>query len=272
MQKQKVALVLSGGGARGFAHIGAIEALQQSGFAISSVAGTSMGALVGGMYAMGEMETFKDWVISIRKWRLLQLVDFAYSREGLFKGEKLFKLIRKVFPETNIENLTIPFCAIATELNSYSVHSFEEGDIYAAIRASMAIPTVFTPAQYGDHAYVDGGVLNNIPIQYVKRNDGDIVVAIDVNAYIPFDGNNIEGVNENRIPRKDFYSIINQSVGLMIDRIAHQHLKEYPPDFLVKLSRESCGMFEFFRAKDQIEYGYRSSMAQLQPLKEKLAK
>lgn len=187
MSNRNIALVLSSGGARGYAHIGAIKVLEKHGFNITSVAGTSMGALVGGIYSTGKLNDFEDWVLSLDKKEVLRLTDFTISNKGLIKGKKVFDRIKQIVPECNIEDLRIPFCAVATDILNGSETVFTTGDLYEAIRASVSIPTVFQPYLIEDRLFVDGGVLNPVPVNRVSRSADDLLVVVDVSANIPYE-------------------------------------------------------------------------------------
>ncbi|MGE4288990.1 MAG: patatin-like phospholipase family protein, partial [Salinivirgaceae bacterium] len=184
---KKISLVLSGGGARGIAHIGVIEELERQGFEIVSIAGTSMGSLVAGAYAIGKLKEFKEWMISLDKMKVFKLVDFTLSRQGLVKGDKVFNRMKDFMPDANIEDLPIPYCAVAVDIKNKKEVVFTRGSLHKAIRASVSIPTVFTPVKTTDGLLVDGGVMNNIPINRVKHIEGSSLIAVDVNANIPID-------------------------------------------------------------------------------------
>lgn len=140
MKKRKAALVLAGGGARGVAHIGAIEELESQGFEISAVAGTSMGALVGGVYASGHLEPFKEWLCALDKYKVFSLVDFALSTEGLVKGDRVMKAMKELVPDVKIEKMPVPFAAVAADLLTGREVVLERGGLYDAIRASISDP------------------------------------------------------------------------------------------------------------------------------------
>ena len=184
--KKTVSLVLSSGGARGIAHIGVIEELENRGYTIGSVSGTSMGALVGGIYAAGGLKLLKEWMLTLDRLEVFSLVDFTLTRSGMVKGEKVLKEMRKLIPDKNIEDFSISYTAIATDIINDKEVVFDKGSLYNAIRASISIPTVFTPFEHQGVKMVDGGVINPIPLNRVKRSENDLVVAVDVNARIPF--------------------------------------------------------------------------------------
>ena len=180
-----VTLVLSGGGARGIAHIGVIEELEKRGYEIVSVAGTSMGALVGGVYADGAIVPFRDWMLTLDRRKVLSLVDFTLSRQGMIKGDRVFNKMKDFIPDTLIENLRIPYAAVAVDLINKKEVVFTEGSLFDAIRASVSIPSVLTPVKTKNGLLVDGGVMNNIPINHAKRIPGDMLVVVNVNASVP---------------------------------------------------------------------------------------
>jgi len=174
-----VALVLSGGGARGMAHIGVIEGIQKMGYTITSIAGTSIGALIAGIYVSGKMDEFKKWVIHVSKFDVIKLMDFAISKNGFIKGEKVFNALKKFIRDVNIEELEIPYAAVAVDIKNHKEIVFRSGPLKEAIRASVSIPTVLQPVYYNEVELVDGGVLNPLPINCIHRNDGDLLIAVD---------------------------------------------------------------------------------------------
>lgn len=183
-----VSLVLSSGGARGLAHIGVIHELIERGYRIRAIAGSSMGALVGGLYAVGKLEEYERWILGFEKLDILRMIDFTLSDEGFIKGERVFEQMRKLdmIPDIRIEELPIPFTAVAVDILRNKERVFTTGSLLHAIRSSIAIPLVFTPVHEGGGILVDGGVLSPLPLDYVEREKGDILVAVDLNAPIPY--------------------------------------------------------------------------------------
>ena len=182
-KKKRVALALSSGGPRGFAYIGALEVLQERGYEVSAVAGTSIGALVGGVYAAGHLAEFKEWLLSLNTRKVFSLVDWSLSMSHLVKGEKIIEAIKEVVPDVKIEDMALPFSAIATDLYTGEEVIFDKGDLFSAIRASMSIPSLFKPVQYGDTVLIDGHSSNCLPLNRVQRTKGDILVGFDVNYF-----------------------------------------------------------------------------------------
>jgi len=181
MKTKDVALVLSSGGPRGWAYIGAIEELESRGYRITSIAGTSIGSLVGGIYAAGKLSEIKEWLFSLDAWKVFDLIDISISKNHLVKGDKVIGAIKEIVPDVNIEDLDIPYKAIAADLYTGEEVIFDRGPLFEAVRASISIPSLFRPVKYGFRTLVDGGVVNTMPIDRVDRNGNDIVVAFDVN-------------------------------------------------------------------------------------------
>lgn len=272
---KKIALVLSGGGARGFAHIGVINELERQNYSISSIAGTSMGALVGGMFASGQLEAFEEWVCKLSKKEILGLVDLNLFGQGFIKGEKIIEELKRRFNNCNIEDLPIPYCAVATDIVDEKEVRFIRGSLFDAIRASIAIPTVFTPYEAEGKFYVDGGLVNQMPINCVERTPKDKVVAVYVNAKTVNEQiGNLENKNsqeggiletlKHKIssilpPFSDdaigFFSLIDRSLIIMLDRIAELSIKENNPDILIQISRDDFGLFDFHKASEIVRAG-----------------
>jgi NTE family protein len=284
--KQKVALVLGSGGARGVAHIGVIEALEENGFEISSISGSSMGAVIGGLYAAGKMQEYKEWVTHFDKIDVFKLLDFTLSLQGVVRGEKVFKEMRKLLGEFNIEEFQIPFTAVASNIRTQREVLFSEGNLMDALRASCSIPTVMTPFYQENEEIVDGGVLNPLPLNRVQRTDGDILIAVDVNATVPFEkkvaltAEEIKQDEKNKqfledftdrikklfpsnspkeisaIPKKlGYFDLLNRSIDLMQEKMTSLQMEIIKPDILVQISRNSCGTFEFYKSNELVELG-----------------
>jgi NTE family protein len=179
--KKDVALVLSSGGPRGWAYIGAIEELVSRGYNITSVAGTSIGSLIGGIYAAGKLDDVKEWLFGLDAWKVFGLMDISISRNHLVKGDKVIEALKEIVPNVNIEDLQVPYRAVAADLYTGEEVVFDRGPLFDAVRASISIPSLFRPVKYGYRTLVDGGIVNTLPIDKVVRHDGDILVAFDVN-------------------------------------------------------------------------------------------
>jgi len=277
--KKKVSLVLSGGGARGIAHIGVIEELEKQGFEIGSIAGTSMGAIVGGVYALGKMEEYKKWLYTLDLLKVFNLLDFTFSKQGLIKGDKLFRRINDFIPDMKIEDLAINYTATATDIANNREFVFTEGSVYDAVRASSSFPTVFTPVKKDDMVLIDGGVVNNVPISNLRRIKDDILVVVDVNADVPVCKSFLSKKEEeqkqsiyserlNKIKKKlkkkrfrrrsekfGYFTLLNKTLSIMRFQNSKIVIDKYSPDILINVSRNSCDTFDFYKAEELVDMG-----------------
>ena len=288
---KNVALVLGSGGARGMAHIGVIEELERSGYNITSIAGTSIGSMVGGFYSAGKLNDFKDWVLQLDKLDVYNLFDFTLDSQGLIKGDRIFRKIEHIIPDHHIEELNIPFKAVAADINTGKDVVFESGSLYKAIRASSAIPSILTPVKHNETELVDGGVLSPLPSQFVERTENDILVVVDVSAPIPYKPHvpeteeEVEEQNEYlrklnefigkwrqvapssrpKFESNNILDLMNKSFRLIQNRLTQMLLEQYPPDILVQVSRDACSTFELYKAAEMIELGRSALSKQLEP-------
>lgn len=280
----KASLVLSSGGARGMAHIGVIEELIRNDIEICSIAGASIGAIVGGVYATENLHDYKEWMCNLDKLDVFKLLDFTFSNEGFIKGDRVFKEMRSFIPEINIENLNLPFAAVATDLSSRKEVVFKKGDLMNAIRCSAAIPTIFQPRKMGDKILVDGGVVNPIPVSIIERKENDVLIVVNLNSTKPYKPKKsvtdvrkskeiaykkyVESFKQkwNRIfPKKEsqkskigFLDLMNTSFDLVQDQLCNCLIQKHNPDIVINISRAACGTFEFYRAAEIIEEGKNS--------------
>ena len=178
---KNVALVLGSGGARGLAHIGAIETLEERGYTITSIAGCSMGSIIAGMYAAGQLQQAKEWFLKVDMQLIWRMIDFnLLSTNSLVKGERIINELEKVVPDRPIESLNIPCAIVASDMINTEEVLFREGSLFDAVRASISIPLFFKPVQMGQRLLIDGGILNPLPLHIVPRTEGDILVAVDI--------------------------------------------------------------------------------------------
>ena len=294
-EAKTVSLVLSSGGARGLAHIGAIRCLEALGYVVRNVSGSSMGALVGGIYAAGQLDEFEPWVKALRRSDIVQLMDFGWlSGPGLLKGERIIEVLSKLVGEHQIEDLPLGFTAVATDLNRKREIWMSEGSLFDAIRASMAIPMVFTPVRRGTQLLVDGAVLNPLPIAPTLSSHTDLTIAIDVNG-LDKPPLNVRMSLDDRIdppavpeaeaeaedaeaaddslrhavssflsewfttsaePDKGMLEVAMESMDAMQVSISRLKLSAYSPDVLVQVPRNIAHFFEFERASELIQLGY----------------
>jgi NTE family protein len=275
--KKNVALVLSGGGARGMAHIGIIEELLKRDYVITSVAGTSIGSLIAGVYASGKLNEFKAWITQIGKYDVFKLMDFAISKRGFIKGEKVFHKLRDFLLDTDIENLKIPFASVAVDIKNHKEIVMRSGNLIDAIRASVSIPTLILPQNFNGINLVDGGILNPLPLDCITRTDGDILVAVDLNASITYQRPKLPKIiNEHEstyLRAKElinekwsifttggnksigYFDLITESIYTMQMRLTQYSIEKYKPEILIEISRDACEIFGFHRSKEMIEYG-----------------
>lgn len=272
---KSVALVLSSGGSRGLAHIGVINELERQGFQISSVSGSSIGAVIGGLYAMGKLHEYTEWVSTFNKRDIWGFMDFTLTTNGLLKGERVFDKMKTFIPDINIEDMPIPFVAVATDILHEKEVVFTKGSFYEAVRASVAIPAVFTPVKYNDTILVDGGILNPIPIEHVLRKNGDILLVVNLygekNGDITKEKNDDNGYLNRLInplltlistgdkSSKGYYSLLSSATSAMIHRISKMSIEKHKPDLVIDIPHDSANTFDFYRAKELIELGENSA-------------
>ena len=272
--KKKIALVLSGGGARGLAHIGAIETLESHGYEITSIAGCSMGALIGGMYAAGKLPEVKDWVLALDRRKVLSLVDFSLSLTHLVKGDRVMEALKEIVPDVNIEALPIPYTAVATDWNSGKEVVFDHGSLYDAIRASISIPLFLNPVRREDMLLVDGGLVNSLPLNRVVRHSGDLLFGINVSTH-DYQGEllmqqfverkllsksmpaavmnrimkHFEGININ------YVTLLMRTIAIMLEQNTRQQILISRPDLVVQVPMKRYGVFDFDKAAAILQIG-----------------
>jgi NTE family protein len=248
IKKKDVALVLSSGGAKGLAHIGAIEELEAHGYHISSIAGCSMGALIGGVYAAGKLEEFREWMKTVDKKKMLELTDFSLSLNHLVKGKKIIEAIMEFVPDVAIEDLPIPFCVVATDLKAGKEVLITKGSLFQAIRASISIPSFYEPVQRDDMILVDGGIVNPTPLNRVQRQPEDILVGIDVSGH-DYKAQWEEHQNLN------YFTVLSRSSSLMIHQNSLLMAKIMKPDIFVGVQMGQYGIFDYDKSEEIIAIG-----------------
>ena len=282
---KNIALVISSGGARGLAAIGIIEELEKRGHKITSVAGCSIGSLITGMHASGNLSVFKEWVLKLDKKEIFRLMDFTISTQGVLKGDKAFKEIQKIIQDVKIEDLPIPYTAVAVDLVTHKEFVFNSGSLFNAIKGSSSIPSVVTPMKLNDKILVDGGIINPLPLSNIKRTDGDILIGIDLNTfnqasysdsinsldyskyirmvsdYIPINLNQDSKVGS-------FLDISSRTFQIMQDEIIKYSIKENNPDLMISIPRNTSHMFDFFKAEELIEFGRKTFLEEIENNKE----
>lgn len=278
-RRPTVALALGAGGAKGLAHIGVIEELEAQGYRITAIAGSSIGALIGGIHAMGKLDVYRDWVSALARFDVLRLVDWTFSGGGLIKGEKIIGTLRELIGDALIEELPLAFTAVATDIDREREVWLSRGPLFDAIRASIAIPTVFRPHHIDGRRLVDGALLNPVPVTPLIREPADYLVAVSVDGAAtepapPTAGEEIVGAPGYRqrigafidrlMPRggagdavrePGALELLTQAMDLMQANVSRLRLAAYEPDLLIQLPRNMANPYEFYRARELIELG-----------------
>jgi NTE family protein len=272
-KKKDVALALSSGGARGLAHIGAIEELEAQGYRISSIAGCSMGALIGGVYAAGKLKEFREWMKTIDRKRMLELTDFSFSINHIVKGTRIIEAIMEFVPDMDIEELPIPYCAVATDWKAGREVVFRKGSLFEAIRASISLPTFYEPVRRNGMILIDGGVINPIPLNRVKRQSGDILVGVDVSGHDYKAQSELhDELQERRKSRRslaaqvidklipdnldfNYYTMLSRTSSLMIRQNSILMAKLMKPDILIDIQMNRYGGFDYDKSEKLVAIG-----------------
>ena len=278
VKTKNVALALASGGARGLAHIGAIEELEAQGYKITSIAGCSMGALVGGVYAAGKLNEFREWMKTIDRKKMLSLIDFSLSLNHIVKGTRIIEAIMEFVPDVNIEDLPIPYCAVATDLKAGKEVLFNKGSLFQAIRASISLPSFYEPVQRDDMILIDGGVINPLPLNRVKRQAGDILVGIDVSghdykaqwdeqqrltAIQKSDASLKTKILDMLIPDNidfNYYTVLSRASSLMIRQNSILMAQLMNPDILIDIQMNRYGTFDFDKSEKLIAIGRQKTL------------
>ena len=289
-----VSLALGSGGARGLAHIGVIEVLEEEGFLIKNIAGSSIGACVGGIYCAGKLEVFRDWILKINKRETFRLMDFTMSTQGVLKGQKVLDHLKTILGEIRIENFEIAYTAVATDVSTKEEIWMRSGDLYNVIRTSSSVPTLIMPIKLGDRVLVDGGVLNPLPIEPLMPKSTDLVVAVNINANADehtrfremkvseelekmlatseeesqaYSGRMVSKVrgwlgishsveiDKSQDKTLSYLGMLNKSYDLMQDRMCEQSIEIHKPDIVVSIPRGIGTTLEFYRAQEIVEEG-----------------
>lgn len=221
----RVALALGSGGARGYAHIGAIEVLEERGAEIVAIAGSSMGALVGGLRAADRLAPYSEWVRGLRQLDVVRLLDPSLSAPGAIRGDKIVARVRELLDDAVIEDLPIPFTAVATDLLAGKEVWFQRGPVHAAIRASIAIPGVITPVVLNGRLLADGGLMNPVPIAPTSASGADLTMAVslDGESLGESEGPAVQETAEAR-PAEEWADRFRASASSLLDRDAVRSL------------------------------------------------
>lgn len=276
MDKQNIALVLSSGGARGFAHIGVIKAIEASGHKITSISGTSIGSLIGGIKAMEQLDLFEQTIVKLTPRQIYNMLDFKISRHGFLRAAKVFEFLESIIPDRTFEELETHLSIVASDITNAQEVVFTSGSVYRAIRASIAIPAVITAVKEHDRMLVDGAIVNPLPINRVKRTPQDLVVAVNLydtigdaaaaktndsnnffdncNGYVQKLYNGYRRIYKNE-SGPDYLSIVNLSANMMSERIAQMSILTEKPDIVINIPSKGIGIFDFHRSQELIDLG-----------------
>lgn len=272
---KKVTLVLGSGGARGYAHIGVIEELVARGYSINNIVGSSMGTVVGGIYSVGKLEEFKEWALKLDVTEALKMVDLSFAHNGAINGDKVFGYIDENFTYgKNIEDLDIPLTAVTTDLINQKEVWLQDGSLVDAMRASSAIPGVFVPVELNGKTYVDGAVLNPIPVLPVDTHKSDLTITVNLSGRSKarmkkseFNIDNFDGKIKRAwcwLKRKVFnapcdslnaFKVMTRSMDIMQYALSEYKMANFKSDVIIDIPFNSCEFYEFHKAQEIIELG-----------------
>jgi len=273
---KKIGLALGGGGARGCAHVGVIKALTEAGIPIDFIAGTSIGSFIGGVYCAGDIKALEEFLLKIEWKDVVKYLDPVLPKRGLFEGAKFRKIIDQLIPKSDFKYARVPYIAVATDLLTGKEVRIKSGNIADAIRASIAIPGIFTPFKKGKSHLVDGGVINPLPVSVVRDMGADIIIAVDLNHSF---------MKEKSVPKKTdqgkflkwvtpdwptIIDVIENSMFVMQDEITQKNLTVCKPEILLQPVLEASSIFDFHRAKKMIDAGYATAKKQIPAIKKLL--
>jgi len=300
-KNKKVGLALGSGSARGWAHIGAIEAIEEAGIPIHYVAGTSIGAFVGAVYATGYLDSLKQFALQMDWKKVLSYFDVVFPRSGLMDGKKIHELFSLHTEARTFDDFKIPVKVIATDLNTGKKEILDSGNIIESIRASVSVPGVFTPVHLNDKWLVDGGLVDPVPIKVVRDMGADVVIAIDLNsglaskksskkskekikqlqkerneiiARIASQYSSAERAVKNQINRwfspsskPNIFDVLGSSIGIMEEQITRINLAIEKPEILIQPRLGDLKMFDFDQAERSIQEGYIQAKNQIDNIK-----
>ncbi len=273
-----IALVLSSGGARGLAHIGVIEELEAMGYNITSIAGCSMGALIGGFYAAGKLEAFREWMKTIDRRKMVELSDFSLSLSHIVKGDRIIEAMKEIVPDIDIKDLPIPYCAVSTDWEHGEEVVFCNGSLFEAIRASISLPSFFDPVRKDGRILIDGGVINPLPLNRVQRHKGDIMVGVDVSGHDYETQSQLQLLarqkrkNDKSISGKilnklipdniefNYITLLSRSSSLMIRQNSKLMTQLMKPDILIDIQMGKYGGFDYDKSEKLIAIGHNKAM------------
>ena len=259
----RVALALGGGGARGYAHIGVLRELEARGYDVIAVSGTSMGAVIGGLYCAGKLDAYTDWVSGLSQRDVILLLDPSIKAPGMIKAEKVMSHVRELLAGARIEDLPIPFTAVATDLIAQREVWFQDGPVEAALRASIAIPSAIAPVIVDGRLLADGGLLNTLPIAPLTSARADLVIAVSLAGprqepkALPSAKRAAKGEDSAALIPQGLrtFDVVEMALQSMQKLITSYRLSAYPPDVLIELPSDVAGTLDFHKAAELIELG-----------------
>ena len=269
MHKRKVGLALSGGGARGLAHVGVLTALEKESIPIDMIAGTSMGAIIGAFYAAGkDIGQITEAVMNLNRRRVFSLVDLSLPRSGFIRGTKVKHWLRSIIGDIGFEDLAMPFACVATDIITGEEVVIKQGSVVDGVRASASMPVIFTPAKWHGRYLVDGGLVNPLPVRVLKQMSADFIIAVNVNPYIA-DGTrrNNNGQTEN-LKAPNIFSIVRRMLNIMEYQAAMSDLKEADITITPEVGHIKPG--NFHRARECILQGQRAAQHAIPQIKRQL--
>jgi len=260
----KIGLALGSGGAKGLAHIGVIKVLEENNIPIDFIAGSSMGALIGGFYAAKKDIKQLEQIALAVNWKfILGLVDPSFPKGGLLEGRKIKHFIENYLDEMTFKDLKIPFAVVATDLKKGERVIIKEGDLSLAIRASISFPLVFKPVKWKNQLLIDGGLSSPVPVEIVKRMGADLILAVNLDASYFFE-------NEKKNAKLGFYKIIEDSLNLLRYHLAFLECQN--ADLVIKPQLGSTHWIKFLNSKKIIESGEKATIQILPSLQELISK
>jgi len=282
-KEPRIALALGGGAARGWAHIGVLRALDEADIKVSMVAGTSIGALVGGCYLAGKLDELEEFARSLTMRRIVALLDLAIGGSGLFGGMRLSKRMREHLADIDIEDLDRPFTAVATEIATGHEIWIHSGSLATAIHASYALPGIFEPVECNGRVLVDGALVNPVPVSVCRAQEERLVVAVNLHydlygrsavvrhAASETPSNEDEdlpsAIDKRKSARLGMTNVMVESFNIIQDRVSRARLAGDPPDLLMMPRLSDIGLSEFHRASEAIDRGYEEATMKIEYIK-----
>ncbi len=255
----RIGLALGSGAARGVAHIGVIRELDRMGIQPDIVTGCSIGALMGGAYAVGRLGAMEEWLLTLNWLQIVRFMDIKLSGGGFMQGEKLLNFFRTHVVDVPIEQLGRPFGCVATDLVSGREVWLQKGSLLEAVRASMALPGLLTPARYGDRWLVDGGLVNPVPVSLCRAMGAEVIIAVNLNGDIV--GKHMQELPAPEKEEKEeekqlgMFTVLTESINIMQDRVTRSRMAGDPPEIVIAPRLAHLGMLEFDRAAEAVEEG-----------------